>query len=117
MCVLRGVCVFCGVCDSRVRLRRQSPWAWLLPRALHHHLTSFHVHVCVCVFTEIPAALPPCNLHPERVVVVGAPGEPVSLRPGALQVLSGRGEQTPVRLRAGEPEPRGKFGIIPSYAS
>ncbi|KAF3834129.1 hypothetical protein F7725_025333 [Dissostichus mawsoni] len=44
VCVLRGVCVFCGVCDSRVRLSRQSPWAWLLPRALHHHLTSFHVH-------------------------------------------------------------------------
>lgn len=100
--------MLCRQYDSRVRLERQFLWAWLLPRALRDHLTAFHEPVCVRMFPEIPAALPPYNLHPERVV--GAPGEPVSLRPGALQVLSGRGEQTPVRLRAGEPNPGASLG-------
>lgn len=110
--------VFCRQCDSRVRAQASIFTSWAsaagFPRSSHLFLSAC---MCVCVFRKIPATLPPCNLRPGRVD--GSRWKPsgsFSLRPGPLRVLSGLGEQTPVRLRAGA-KPRGKFGIIPSYAS
>lgn len=110
--------VFCRQCDSRVRAQASIFTGWAsaagFPRSSHLFLSAC---MCVCVFRKIPATLPPCNLRPGRVD--GSRWKPsgsFSLRPGPLRVLSGLGEQTPVQLRAGA-KPRGKFGIIPSYAS
>lgn len=107
-----------GVCDSRVRLEHQAFLrAWLQPRALRRHRTSFYVHMCVCSQRYQPRRHPVISTQRESWWWGAGPGEPVSLRPGALQVLSGRGEQTPVRLRAAEPNPGASLGIIPDYAS
>lgn len=90
-------CVFCMQCDSRVRLQSVSfvflffLWAWLQPRALgdpSYLLPWASLCVCMCVCSQ--RYQPRC--HP-IISTQGdscwAPGEPPSLRPGALQVLFG----------------------------